>query len=243
MSPPASAKAFSSAHRPSPMHLVVLAKAPLPGFAKTRLMPQLGPEGSANLAHWLFRRSLTQAQAALDLGYVDSLELCVSPAIGQWPVRLDIPSWTISEQGDGDLGLRMGAVAQKALTAGPVLLMGTDCPELTAARIHQAATALAQRDAVLIPALDGGYCLIGLRRWLPQLFSDMPWSTAEVAALTQQRLQNAQIRYSVLPSLRDIDEAEDLSALPPEALLNPTVDDSTQLPSIHLLSQGPVWRL
>jgi uncharacterized protein len=204
-------------NRPRPIHLIIFAKAPIPGFAKTRLIPTLGREGSANLAYWLLQQSLYQAQAALQLGCVQSLELCCSPNLSLWPINLDLPGWSISEQGTGDLGQRMGQAAQAALEQSAVLLLGTDCPTLTAARIEQATAALAHLEAVLIPALDGGYTLLGLNRWVPQIFSDMPWSTDQVAALTQQRLQAAQVPYSLLPPLRDIDEAEDLVDVPKEA--------------------------
>ena len=109
------------------------------------------------------------------------------------------------------------ASAVERITAGhgqPVLLMGTDCPALTAAHISQAARQLKTHDAVLVPVADGGYVLIGLKSPCPALFDRMPWSTATVAAETLSRMAALGLKVWRGPLLNDIDEPADLAQLP-----------------------------
>lgn len=195
--------------------LVVFAKAPQAGVAKTRLIPALGAQGAATLARRMLLHTLDQALAA-DAGPV---ELCMSPPPDDpaWQ-GVDLPGCiTRSAQGEGDLGQRMArAIARVTTPPGqPVLLMGTDCPALSAQRIAEAARALAQYDTVLVPVADGGYVLIGLHAPCPAIFADMAWSTPTVAALTLQRLATLGQRVWVGPTLHDIDEPADLAHLPP----------------------------
>jgi rSAM/selenodomain-associated transferase 1 len=200
---------------PGSTRIVIFAKAPQAGFAKTRLSAALGAQGAADLARRMLAHTLQSALAA-GLGPV---ELCVTPAPGE-------PSWddvTVpagvqwSDQGSGDLGARMARAAQRALDGGtPVLLIGTDCPELDCAQLHSAAAALQEGgvDAVLTPAFDGGYVLLGLARFDASLFAGIAWSTASVAAATHQRLQQLGWRVQSQAMLHDIDEPADLQWLP-----------------------------
>lgn len=201
--------------QPAPVRLIVFAKAPRPGLAKTRLIPALGADGAARLAQRMLDHTLAQALAA-QLGPV---ELCMSPAP-------DSPEWQSielpanvgrSDQGAGDLGERMARAMDRALTAGqPVLLMGTDGPGLTAAFLQEAARKLAQHDAVLLPVRDGGYLLIGLRAPCPAIFQQMAWSTAGVASETLRRLAALNLSVWLGPTLHDIDDPQDLTLLPPD---------------------------
>jgi uncharacterized protein len=95
-----------------------------------------------------------------------------------------------------------------------VILIGTDVPALDAAHLRQAAAALAEVDAVITPAVDGGYALIGLHSLEPRLFDALPWSTPQVLALTRERLNECGLRCFEMPVLHDIDEAADLVHLP-----------------------------
>jgi len=194
--------------------LVVFAKAPLAGFAKTRLIPALGAEGAAELACRMLSHTLAQALAA----GAQAVELCMSPAPSD-------PAWKgvalpqaveRSDQGDGDLGARMNRAVERALALrqGPVLVIGTDCPALTAAYIAEASRQLEQHDAVLLPASDGGYVLIGLQAPCPEVFTDMAWSTQGVAAETLRRLAALGLRVWQGPTLHDMDEPADLVHLP-----------------------------
>lgn len=195
--------------------LIVLAKAPVAGLAKTRLIPALGAAGAADLAHRLLVHSLAQA-ADLQLQH---WELCVTPdthhpafvqAARQAQGRL-----SLTVQGDGDLGARMSRAFDRVLaTHNKVLLMGTDAPALTTAVLQNATQALDGQDAVFVPALDGGYALVGLTRPAPSLFGGMTWSTPHVMAETRLRAQQAGLRWIELPPVADIDEAPDLVHLP-----------------------------
>ena len=200
--------------------LVVFAKAPQAGVAKTRLIPALGAEGAASLARRMLSHTLAQALAA----NAQAVELCMSPAPSDpaWHGVALPPAIERSDQGDGDLGARMDRAMARALAKrqGPVLLMGTDCPALSTAHIAEAGRQLEQHDAVLVPVADGGYVLIGLRAPSPGLFTDMAWSTPVVAAETLRRMASLGLRVWQGPRLHDIDEAADLAHLP-AAFTNP----------------------
>lgn len=195
------------------VRILIFAKAPWPGLAKTRLIPVLGAAGAARLARQMLEQTLRNALVAA-LGPV---ELCMTPgpAAPEW---LDIPippGVMTSDQGTGDLGARLARAAHRCTTAGEaVLLMGTDCPALTPPRLRAAATALQRVEAVLHPTADGGYALLGLTRTDPGLFSDIAWSTATVAAVTLARLKERGWSVRVAARLHDIDQADDLKHLP-----------------------------
>lgn len=197
--------------------LIVMAKAPVAGFAKTRLMPSLGAEGAARLAQRMLDQTMAQARAA-GLG---EIELCCTPdtAHPAFAAQARRGGVRLSTQGDGDLGARMQRAFVRGLASAPrVIVIGTDAPALDAAYLQAASAALSSSDAVIGPAADGGYALIGLRRqgreW-PRLFEHMPWSTVRVLALTRERLAAGGLRHSELPTLIDIDEVADLVHLPP----------------------------
>ncbi len=197
--------------------VVIFAKAPLAGFAKTRLTPALGAEGAAALARRMLSHALAQALAA----GAQVVELCMSPTPSDqaWQGVALPQAVERSEQGEGDLGARMGRAMDRALAQqqGPVLLLGTDCPALSAAHIAEAGRQLEQYDAVLIPAVDGGYVLIGLRAPCPGLFTHMAWSTPVVASETLRRMASMGLKVWQDSPLHDIDNPEDLVHLP-EAL-------------------------
>lgn len=198
-------------------HIIIFAKAPLAGFAKTRLIPALGEQGSAQLAKQLLEHAVAQAVAA-NIGVV---ELCVAPSMARelWQDIAIPESVQWSEQGEGDLGQRLQRASQRGLeNEEAVLLMGTDCPDLTAERLQQAANAMQQSDTCLYPVADGGYALLGLRQADTQLFTDIPWSTEQVAALTQQRIQQLGWSLTCLETLHDIDVADDLRYVPSDWL-------------------------
>lgn len=193
--------------------VIVMAKAPLPGHAKTRLIPALGAEGAAALAQRLLARAVEHALEAA-LGPV---ELCCAPDPGHSAFRpfAGRQHLCLSRQEDGDLGARMRRALDRALAhAARVLLIGTDAPDLDAPMLRQAAGALDTHDAVFVPALDGGYALVGLCRPAPSLFDNMVWSTARVMADTRTRLAEAGLTHLELAPVRDIDEPADLPHVP-----------------------------
>lgn len=195
--------------------LIVFAKAPVAGQAKTRLIPALGPKGAARLAERLLAHTLQQALALP----VEHPELCVSPT-EQHPAferardaaqgRLHL-----TLQGDGDLGQRIHRALSRVLSQhARALLIGTDAPALTTATLGLAERALQTHPAVFVPALDGGYALIGLTRPAPELFLDMTWSTPQVMQDTRARARLIGLPWVELPPVADVDEPADLVHLP-----------------------------
>lgn len=183
---------------------IVFAKAPIPGKVKTRLIPALGAQGAAQLA----RRMMFQTCREAVLAATGPVELCVSGRLEQVP-----PGVELSDQGTGGLGERLARAARRSIGGGwPVLLIGTDCPELDRNRLRAAAAALERCDSVLYPALDGGYALLGLRRFDRSLFEGIVWSTSSVAADTRARIEALGWSIWIGEHLRDLDEPEDLAA-------------------------------
>ena len=194
--------------------VIVMAKAPVPGFAKTRLVPALGADRAAALAERLLHATVAQAVAAA----VGPVDLCCAPdrAHPAFVRHADTAGIELSDQGEGDLGTRMARAFERWLVDGRhAVMIGTDAPALDAAMLARAASALSDADAVLVPAFDGGYALIGLRRAAPSLFDDMSWSTPAVTAQTRERLAAAGLTHIELPPVADIDDADDLVHLPP----------------------------
>ena len=193
--------------------IIVFAKAPQPGFAKTRLIPALGEQGAAELARRMLFDTLREASAA-NIGVV---ELCVTPAIHD-PAWHDVPlpsGIEVSEQGVGELGVRLARAAERALyNFGQVLLIGTDCVEMSASMLREAAQALQTHDAIMHGTVDGGYALLGLRRYSPSLFGDIPWSTGAVASITLARIGQLGWAVHIGQVLHDVDEPQDLPLLP-----------------------------
>jgi uncharacterized protein len=197
----------------TPVRIVVMAKAPVAGLAKTRLIPALGAQGAAQLAQRMLQHTLATALAS-KLGTV---ELCAAPDRSDpgWlpsSVPADI-AW--SAQGEGDLGARMARAALRTTSGGAsIILIGTDCPGITVATLQEAAAALQHHDASLVPTFDGGYSLLGLRRFHASLFDNMAWSTSTVASETLARMAQLSWQAKVLAKLHDIDEPADIRWLP-----------------------------
>jgi rSAM/selenodomain-associated transferase 1 len=193
--------------------VIVFAKAPVAGQAKTRLIPALGAEGAAQLAERLLGAALDHAVRA----GIGPVELCVTPpcthaAFIAATQRLPV---SVTEQGDGDLGERMARAFDRVLaTHDAAILIGTDAPALDAAYLCAAAHALRAHDAVFGPAVDGGYALVGLQRPQRGLFIGMRWSHDRVMAQTRERVAALALRHAELPVLHDIDEPRDLIHLP-----------------------------
>lgn len=191
--------------------IVVMAKAPVAGLAKTRLAPALGAEGAAALARRMLVHATEQAVAAS----VGPVEICAAPDTYHeaFAVLQQRFSLALHAQGDGDLGTRMHRVFVRH--GGPLLLMGSDIPALDADLLRRAAAQLVSHDAVFVPAHDGGYALVGLRGPCFALFEGMAWSVPTVMAATRERLHAAGLRHAELNAVHDIDEPADLVHLPP----------------------------
>jgi rSAM/selenodomain-associated transferase 1 len=205
--------------------VAVLAKAPLSGFAKTRLIPALGAEGAALLQARLVEHAIATASAAR----IGPVTLWAAPD-ERHPLFQTIAARGIAlaRQNRGDLGARM--LAAVAATATPTVVIGTDCPALTPDHLRTGADILrGGTDAVIIPAEDGGYVLIGLRAPAQALFSDMPWSTPTVMKETRRRLRDLRLTWREPVTLWDLDLPEDLERLRGSGLdhLIPVQDSQT----------------
>jgi hypothetical protein len=195
--------------------IIVFARAPVAGAAKTRLIPALGAAGAAALHERLVDRTLATAIAA----GIGPVELCCAPDAAH-PALAALArahGATLGDQGRGDLGDRMLAAFRRTLAgrAGCAILIGSDCPALEPAHLRRAAASLAGgADAVLAPAEDGGYVLIGLKRAPASLFERIRWGEPTVMAETRERLAALGMRWEELETLWDVDRPEDLARLP-----------------------------
>jgi rSAM/selenodomain-associated transferase 2/rSAM/selenodomain-associated transferase 1 len=194
-----------------PPTLQVFAKAPVPGRVKTRLARTLGAEAAASTYRALAERTLATATAARRAGVVGAIELWLDPesdpaAIVPWRDRYDV---TIETQAGDDLGARMrNALRSSTMRGVPALLVGTDVPGYDVAYLARAAAALERHDAVIGPAEDGGYVLVGLARDI-DVFGGVAWSTPEVMAATRARLAAAGASHVEMPPLWDVDTHDD----------------------------------
>lgn len=183
--------------------IALFAKWPAPGRAKTRLIPALGAAGAALLHRRLVELTLA---AVRECGLPFEIR-----STGAAPARFR--EWlgedvAVIDQGEGDLGARLARVP------APMLLIGSDAPDIDASLLHRAAAALGQAEAVIGPAADGGYWLLGLARPMPQLFDAMLWGTGAIAKETMARLAEGGVATAVLPVLHDCDRPDDLARWP-----------------------------
>ncbi|MDG4553559.1 MAG: TIGR04282 family arsenosugar biosynthesis glycosyltransferase [Candidatus Competibacter sp.] len=193
--------------------LLIFAKAPVPGRVKTRLAGQLGARGAARLYKKLLRRTLTIAHAAR----LCPVELWCAPdgRHGFFTACRRVYGVRLRRQCGGDLGRRMNHALNRTLAAGRfAVLIGGDCVSLGATELRAACAELAAgRDAVLGPARDGGYLLVGLRRSRPALFRGIAWGTPAVLAATRRRLRRWGADWAELPRGWDVDTSADLRRL------------------------------
>lgn len=203
--------------------IVVFAKAPIAGEVKTRLIPVLGATTAAELHARLVRHTLATASHAglcpVQLWCAPATE---HPFFKQCEQDFGV---TLHAQYGSDLGSRMRHAFDTALRQGKqAIIIGSDCPLLTARDLENTLTALnGGCDAVLGPAQDGGYVLLGLHRTSPVLFDNMPWGTSRVLALTRERLQQLQWRTHELSAHWDVDRPEDLEHPFMKKLLHETI--------------------
>jgi hypothetical protein len=200
--------------------IAVFARAPVPGEAKTRLIPLLGAQGAARLHAQLVRHAIGVAIEA-DVGPVElwCAPDCDHPFFVDCAMELGA---TLRTQRGTDLGDRMACAFARALGENaPLVVIGSDCPALTPALLREAARALETHEAVIAPAEDGGYVLVGLSAPDPGLFAGIAWGGATVMAETRARLARAGTSWKELETLWDIDRPEDHARLEREGWLRP----------------------
>lgn len=193
--------------------LLVFARAPVPGRAKTRLETRLGAWAAARLQARLTLRALATAHRA----GCGSVELHVTPARGHAFFRYCRNKFEVAQkpQRGADLGARMhGAFVRALRRHRSAVLIGTDCPELVPRDLRRAVRLLRGAcDAVLAPAEDGGYGLIALRRVSGAIFEGIRWGGADVHRDTVERLAASGLRWRALRTVWDVDRPEDLGRL------------------------------
>ena len=202
--------------------LILFAKPPLPGRVKTRLAHSLGPEGAARLYTCFLQdaaetaRALAKARPGVSLVCEWALER--GESLDGFPLTDWLPGAFLHRAQTGaDIGARMAAALGRCLAAGErAVLIGTDFPDLPGEILLDAFMKLESADEALLtlgPAADGGYYLIGMSGFFPEMFTGIPWSTSEVLSRTMERAGALGIETTHLPEWRDVDEADDLENL------------------------------
>ncbi len=225
---------------PSPFRLIIFTRYPIPGKTKTRLIPALGPAGAARLQEIMTGHAVLQGRC------------CAAANGADIEVRFEggnarkLQTWLgagvrYAPQGAGHLGQRMARAFADAFSAGAqrVVLIGSDCPEMTAGYLAEAFAALVDHDLVIGPANDGGYTLIGLHSFVPALFDFMSWGTDTVFRNTWEAACRVGMRALKLKSLSDVDHPGDLPEWhrvidpekPPETLsiIIPTLNEQSTI--------------
>jgi len=202
---------MNAAAVPTP-HLVVFAREPVLGRVKTRLAAGIGAEQALAV----YRELLALTAAAVTTAQIPAtVWLAEAPAGGhpaqprpEWP---GLP-WRVQPAADS-LGARMAHAFGEAFAAGAgrVVVIGTDCPGLSAELLRQAFDQLLSHDLVVGPADDGGYYLLGMNKLEAELFSNKDWSTATVLPDTLADAARLGLRVAQLPTLHDVDSAQDLA--------------------------------
>lgn len=189
------------------MRVLVFARAPVPGRAKTRLEPSLGAWGAARLQARLTRQALRTALAAR-CGPVELHSTRRHTLFVHYGERLGV---RLRLQRGADLGERMHYALRRA---GRAILIGSDCPELRPVDLARAARLLrGAAEVVIAPAHDGGYVLIGARRVSAELFAGIEWGGPRVYADTVQRLERLRYRWRALREMQDVDRPADLEEI------------------------------
>lgn len=216
MSSPASTRVEGASPGPGPAlsasrAVLLFVRAPEAGRVKTRLAAEIGAEAALRVYRRLAEHAVAEARA---LAPGADLRVHYTPAEGRGAVRGWLGAGTYLPQADGELGMRMRAAFEAAFEAGyrRVVIIGSDLPDLSADMLRHAFDVLEESPAVLGPARDGGYYLLGLREMIPGLFDGVPWSTSAVFGATVDRLRAAGCEPALLERLADVDEAADLPA-------------------------------
>ena len=186
--------------------LILFAKAPRPGFVKTRLAAELGADTSCAAYRALL------ASLRINLQSLPSVTVQFTPSGARSELEpLLPPHWRFACQAEGDLGIRLWSAFRQAFQreiTRPVII-GSDCPYATAEDIHAAWSALEKSDTVFGPATDGGYWLIGVKKAPLELFTGIDWGTSRVLDQTLSRCRELGLSTALLRTLDDIDTLAD----------------------------------
>jgi len=213
--------------------LLIFSKYPTAGKAKTRLIPALGANNSAQLHRRMTEVATKTAQLWRHEDKVTSRQINLYYT---GATETDFRDWLgndllYSKQSGNDLGKRMGNAFATAFknNARYAIGVGTDVPALSPALLQQAENSLADHDLILGPAADGGYYLIGLRTFQPELFTNIDWGTKHVLRQTLEIASKLELRVATLPQLNDIDRPEDLRLIKDDPRFSDIIDESSLL--------------
>jgi len=187
--------------------LLLFVKNPVAGKVKTRLARTAGDERALQIYKqlvYLTGKSAKQVKSARQVWYSSFID------------QNDLFDGNLFEkrlQEGGDLGERMQNAFSKSFEEGyrKVVIIGSDCPELDSSIIEQAFDELKQSDVVIGPSADGGYYLLGMNTFIPEIFEGIKWSSAEVLSRTKEKLNRSGYLFKELEILNDIDTEEDLN--------------------------------
>lgn len=220
---------------PTPSIVILFAKIPAKGRVKTRLAQDFDPDFILRLYESMLLDTIDMLK---DSGF--PFRICIHPpdAIEEARKRLGSDHAFMPQTGDG-LGERMEQAFVRVFSEGfrEAILIGSDIPGLSSGTVREAFASLSRHDAVIGPANDGGYYLIGFTRgtFSPEIFHSMQWSTPAVFRETLRRLASASRFVHVLPECIDLDTREDLITLL-------RCKDRTVAPrTLSLLGGGAAW--
>ena len=199
-----------ASRQPEPDNLLlgVFAKYWEPGKVKTRLAQSIGNQ----LAAQVYRQFIDELAKGLE-GSGDQRCFCISPPGRESDFEDSLPAgWQVCLQAEGDLGQRMAEFFRSSFesAATQVILIGSDSPWINPAIIEQAQQILVEHQVVLGPCFDGGYYLIGMSEYLPQIFESVDWSTEHVLRQTIEQLDSHGYSFGQLDFGNDIDDLADL---------------------------------
>lgn len=202
--------------------ILVMAKAPIPGLAKTRL--RLPPATAARLQEALIADTVNKARDLAPITVAGTPPESLNLIASLLPAGVEL-----IPQPEGDLGQKMLAGAYHLFDGapGPVIILGTDAPTLPPAYIERAVSALQNHDVSIVPSTDGGYVLIGLRAAHETVFANIEWSTGKVREQTLARARQVALALHETEPWYDVDEPEDLDRLKRDLEANPTLAPRT----------------
>ncbi|MCW8930415.1 MAG: TIGR04282 family arsenosugar biosynthesis glycosyltransferase [Gammaproteobacteria bacterium] len=192
--------------------IIIFAREPVSGLVKTRLIPTLGKEGATKL----YCRLLDYTVKHVTESELSPVNLCITPESqpSYFTQMACAEQFEISVQMGNDLGVRMyNALLEGLKQYSKVILIGTDCPFLTATDLRQAINVLDEHDMVFSPTRDGGYVLVGAKKVLPGIFKNIDWGTEKVMEQTRYALIANQLDWKELSEQDDIDVKDDLKYL------------------------------
>jgi uncharacterized protein len=182
--------------------LIVMAKPPLLAKVKTRLAKGIGDHAALEVYRILLEHTMEVASTG---------DLLVSVFVTENDGYFDNHGFPVSLQSAGDLGNKMDLASRQMLNqVRKVIIIGTDCPDLSHHHIEKANNLLDSHDIVFGPCEDGGYYLLGLKYPHKEVFEDLPWSTDSLLEITLDRCREEGISYGLLEKLADVDTLDDL---------------------------------